>query len=163
MDVIGAMRRIQALAVLGRPLYTVANSINTSQATVRQIAAGTRTSVAKDMAAAVTELYTKWMTCPGPSEVTRCRAKANGWHGPLVWDDIDNPDEAPEKDTGAAGDGGKYAQARITAEEIQHLAKFGLSEHEIAARVGHDPRYVHDQVAGHRAPAWRQRKRALAA
>lgn len=95
-DPTGTIRRIRALAVLGHPQYAIADAIGISRATIRPLAAGQRQKVAKDVARKVADLYPKWITRAGHSSVARGIAVARGWHGPLAWDDIDNPAAEPD-------------------------------------------------------------------
>ncbi|MGW1102767.1 hypothetical protein [Streptomyces sp. NPDC002540] len=75
---------------------------------------------------------------------TRTLAAKKGWVGTAYWDedDFDNPDFVP-----AASD--KLPRIRLAAlrrAEIAHLASFGVSEKEIATRLGMDDAYVHDLI-----------------
>lgn len=43
----------------------------------------------------VFRLYERLCMTPGPSTITKARARKAGWPPPLAWDDIDDPDEQP--------------------------------------------------------------------
>lgn len=130
-NAIGTCRRIRALAVLGHPVYTVADAACVAHSTLRHIATGMRGSASKDVAAAVADVYAQWMTRPGPSDITRRRAAVSGWHGPLAWDDIDDPDEQPDTD------GGEETPLYLArAEDGLWLEQQGYTRQQIADRLG---------------------------
>lgn len=83
--------------------------------------------------------------------VNRARSLATrkSWPGPGYWDDdaFDDPDFVP-----AVSDDLNFIQlGRHRRAEIEHLASFGLSETEIAARLDMRQEYVHDIVRDLRA------------
>lgn len=131
-DATGTVRRLQALAVLGHPNYTIAEALEVAGSTLRKIAAGERARVSKATAAAVASLYAQWMTRPGPSNATRRRAHANNWHGPLAWDDIDNPDEQP--DTADSDTAPRYLALAEDGEWLERTQ--GYTREHAAARLG---------------------------
>jgi uncharacterized protein YerC len=158
VDSTGTRRRIQALAWFGYPYRTIAAELGVSTATVAHISSGRNSTVASDLAAAVAVLYTRWITRPGPSVITSRRAKAAGFHGPLAWDAIDDPNSKPETKTGNAPEANKRDQS--LADEVRHLAEGGTSAWEISTRVGRTEKYIGEVLTGKHTPGWRKRELA---
>lgn len=145
IDPTGTIRRVQALAVLGYPTYVVADSIGMAHATLKHIVAGRREKVGRPTARKVAELYSRWMTRPGPSETARRMAASRGWYGPLAWDDIDNPEAEPDTE-GIGYDGASRKRDDLRTEEIKHLASFGYSDYAIAKQIGLPEKDVHSRL-----------------
>ncbi|MFE9064860.1 hypothetical protein [Streptomyces violaceusniger] len=156
-DATGTMRRIRALVAIGWPLAHVAPRIGLYVTALGHIARGNHDTVRATTAEAVAAEYRHLSRIPGPSTRARNYAAAQGWHGPLAWDDIDDPGAQPELDPDTDHKPDQFENARHVAAEIQHLAAFNLSEDEIATRVGRSAKYVHEQLAGRRGPGWRSR------
>jgi transcriptional regulator with XRE-family HTH domain len=135
---IGSMRRLQALAVLGHPLYLVAEEAGISYATARHMCCQIRRVTSKDFAARIAAVYDKRRHQMGQSPVTRGMARAAGWWGPEAWRDIDDPQCTPEDHRDELG--------AYRRQEIAHLASFNVPEHEIADRLGMARAYVHDLI-----------------
>lgn len=149
-DPIGTIRRVRALACIGWPQYTVADAIGVRRATLSHVVLGNRQKVAKTTARAVADLYPTWMLRPGPSTTARGIARSRGWHGPLAWGaDIDNPHARPDLTGIGHDEPGRRDPLRPV--EIRHLAGFGYSAHEIAARVGLPKKDVESRLAAIRA------------
>ncbi|RAJ70222.1 hypothetical protein K378_01387 [Streptomyces sp. Amel2xB2] len=161
IDATGTRRRIQALAWFRYPYRVIAAELGVSTATIAHISSGRTSTVSNELASATSALYAQWITRPGPSVITSRRAKAAGFHGPLAWDDIDDPNTEPEADTSGTVKEAKRDQT--LADEVRHLAEGGTSEWEIARRVGRTEGYIHAQLHGKRAPGWRKREQELAA
>lgn len=100
VSALGSLRRLQALAFMGWSAQEIAARYGSHYRPLLKIRDGHRVRVAERthrmVAAAFRDLA---MTeAPGHSgRVTRGRALARGWHGPLAWDDIDNPAEQPSR------------------------------------------------------------------
>lgn len=88
---IGAMRRLQALAVMGWPLAHVGNVAGMYWTQVNDVVAGRRKRIPRDQAEAIDTVFRALSTTPGPSARTRTIAARNGWVSARAWDDIDNP------------------------------------------------------------------------
>ncbi|MBI0301043.1 hypothetical protein JBE04_43030 [Streptomyces sp. PRKS01-29] len=161
IDVTGSRRRIQALVYVGHSLRAVAEAAGTGRMRIHAIASGAQPTIQRNLAERIDAAYKRLAYKPVPVNkfTTRSRntAKAKGWHGPLAWDDIDNPDAQPELEPAAGHVPDQSETARHVAAEIQHLAAFNIPEHEIAQRVGRSQKYVHEQLAGRRGPGWRSR------
>lgn len=162
VDATGTRRRLQALAAIGWPMYTHGARIGVSPATVSRLTHQKR--VLARTAEAVDRCYQQLCAArpedhgipAGTARKMRNRAAAEGWPDPTFWEDmggIDDPD-APETEQAADAPAGRDPH---TAEEVRHLAQFGVSAHEIARRVGRSPSYVRSILTGTRAPGWRDR------
>lgn len=135
---IGSMRRLQALAVLGHPLYLVAEEAGIGYATARHMCGQRRRVTSKDFAARIAAVYDRRRHQTGPSPITRGMAKSAGWWGPEAWRDIDDPQCTPEEHRDELG--------AYRRREIQHLASYNVPEDEIADRLGMARAYVHDLI-----------------
>lgn len=93
VDATGTARRIQALVAMGWPQSLIAAELGTAQNAVSAMAL--RQKVTAERAIAVRELFGRWAMTPGPSNVSRTRARSKGWVTILGWNDIDDPDETP--------------------------------------------------------------------
>ena len=145
VSLLGARRRLQALAVLGWSLPEIAKLAGIHQHNLGEIRNGNRkhycrAGVADRIAAAYDELH---MRLPEPGRGptwTRQYAARHGWVPPLAWDDIDNPDEKP------AGTSRKtYRSAELVA-EWEHLRRAGVPIHEAARRLGRTPDAIEQAV-----------------
>ncbi|WP_275558576.1 helix-turn-helix transcriptional regulator [Streptomyces sp. 5-6(2022)] len=155
-DATGTVRRIRALVAIGWPLAQIAPHVGMHVTALGHIARGNHDTVRVATAEAVAAEYRRLSRIPGPSTRARNHAVNQGWHGPLAWDDIDNPEAQPELEADADHKPDQTETARHISSEIQHLAAFNIPEHEIAKRVGRSKSYVHEQLAGRRGPGWRQ-------
>jgi hypothetical protein len=163
---IGTIRRVRALYAIGHGQAAIAATTGLSESAISHIASAFTSSVTGATAAKIRAAYRVLCARPGTSRKARARAAEQGWLGPLAWDDIDNPEAEPETDTGTVTCLGTYAEARHRAAEIRHLAGFGLSHEEIAARVSTPekkvrPQYVREVIAGH-GPGWREQQEVAA-
>lgn len=147
VDATGTIRRGQALCVIGHPVYQIASAIPMSKnilgVYLETGVATVKVPVAEGMAAAYHDMSRR----PGNSLKIRRAAARNGWHGPLAWDGnaIDDPEAQPESDVDEVALKRDELGA-IRRAEIGHLDRFGLSEHEIARRLGMNTAYVRDIV-----------------
>lgn len=142
IDGTGTRRRIQALVAIGYTLASLAPEVGISQYALARIARGEQVAVRSVTAASVARVYRTRVKAAGPSKRARSMAVARGWHGPLAWDEdtIDDPDAAPE--TWDADGGEPLEGVRYVADEIRHLDAFGLSDEEIARKLGRSVAYV---------------------
>lgn len=146
VDATGTRRRIQALARIGWTLKTIAQRSGHSYSYFARILNGSVTAVSRDTADQVAVAYRSLVRTQGPSLGTRTIAERNGWHGPFAWDEstIDDPNAAPDISENGVMNRDELAEYR--RQEIAHLVSFGVPEHEIAARLGMSPHYVHDLI-----------------
>ncbi len=92
----GTTRRVRALYAIGHIPDTIAAAAGLDPTTINHLANGHYRSVVGTTAAAVAAAYKTLSVRAGTSTRTRRRAALEGWHGPLDWDDIDNPDARPD-------------------------------------------------------------------
>jgi hypothetical protein len=139
---VGTRRRVHALVAAGWPQQHLAARLDMTPSNFGAML--TRDNVLARRALAVRALYDQlWRADPAEHGATaigiahaRKRAAANGWAPVGAWDDdtIDDPQATPW--TGSEQALNREELAAIRREEIQHLNRCGLSEHEIAGRLG---------------------------
>lgn len=139
IDATGTRRRIRALMVLGHRLVDIQEASGVDRCTAQSHAAGRRTTIHADLARQIAGAYRNLMLTPGTSDRTRGLAAARGWHGPLAWEDIDDPACEPEIDERPA-DPGRPEQ--IDDERVRLLVRDGHSNSQIAIRLGCSKRAV---------------------
>lgn len=143
IDGLGTLRRLQALAAAGWYPAEVARRLGRQRENIRQLMrSGDTARVAMRQAAAIRHLYEELQDqVPEDhgvphhyAERARKQAASNGWAAPAYWDDdeFDNPEFTPV----VSGHLKRNDMAAIRRAEVEHLASFGLSEHEIAERLG---------------------------
>lgn len=88
----GVKRRIEALMAIGWPAQAQAEWLGwPNREYVNRLR---RTKwVRRQSHEAICRMYEALSGTPGPSRITRQRAQALGYAPPLMWDDIDDPDE----------------------------------------------------------------------
>jgi hypothetical protein len=156
VDAIGSTRRVRALVAIGHSVKTIQVESGVNHTAMSAIVEGATPTLRPEVAAAVTRAYKTLVTIPGTSARSRNRAVKLGWQGPAAWGaDIDDPAAQPEPDA-AEPKPGKVEAAAIRAADVKWLAKIGVAEDDIAARVGISVKYVRGQLGGHRAPGWRE-------
>jgi plasmid maintenance system antidote protein VapI len=96
VDATGSMRRIQALMTIGHNCQTIARHTAVSDDKITRIAAGWFTTVSPQTASAIARAFRALVAAPGTSSRARGHARRNNWHGPLAWDDIDDPNAVPD-------------------------------------------------------------------
>lgn len=138
----GSRRRLQALRVLGHRRYDLAARLDTTPDRVKHITNGTTRRVSPEEAAAIARLYRSLSTVRGPSKQTATIARSKGWHGPLAWDDIDNPKSRPL--TGGQEAPGASRRRKVQADpaRVARLTAEGLSAQQIAHEIGCHKRTV---------------------
>ncbi len=94
IDSLGTTRRIEALMAIGWTSGHIADLIGVTRSGVRRIKYSRTVQIGT--ARRVEAAYDALSGRPGPSEMTRGRARSLGYAPPLAWDDIDNPDETPQ-------------------------------------------------------------------
>lgn len=139
IDATGTRRRLQALATLGYTLPVLARRIGVSNRNLYEITVHRWGSVRKTTATGVGRVYRELSTQPARrtrwSEQARATAAAAGWHGPMAWDDIDDPACTPH-DVHAEPELKRDDLAELRRQEVFHLAGFSVPPEEIAARLG---------------------------
>lgn len=126
VDGVGTSRRLHALMALGYSTAMIGEELGTPQNAVSAMAK--REFVTAATRAAVAELFERWCMTPGPSEITRRRARMSGYAPPLAWDDIDDPNAVPD-----VGEGRKWVPFM---ERYQELRDMNLTREVIAEKLG---------------------------
>ncbi|MET7944236.1 hypothetical protein [Streptomyces sp. NPDC005302] len=149
-DATGTRRRLQALMVLGYTLPDIAAQVGTGISSLQQTVEGRWVNIRSMTATKVERVYRRLSTRPAPqsrfAEQARNQAMAEGWYGPMAWDDIDNPACVPDPDAPSA-------PRSVHADDVAELAGRGLDDHEIGRRLGVSPRTVLRARAVHDIPA----------
>lgn|GEM_PF-2524782 len=142
IDITGSRRRLQALRVLGHRRYDLAAQLGMTPDRIKHITTGNIRWAEPAEAAAIARLYRRLSTVPGPSKQTASIARNKGWHGPLAWDDIDNPKARPL--TGGRAGPGADKQRKVQADPIRvaRLTAAGMSAQQIANELGCHKRTV---------------------
>lgn len=133
VDPTGSIRRIQALVAIGWPIVWTAAQTGYHPSYLFNIIAGRVPTIPRPVAHRFTALYREYSHRPGPSEYARSIARRNGWHGPLAWDAIDDPNEKPEVEETRVLN--FHERAQLRREEIEHLAWCGHEPEEILDRL----------------------------
>ncbi|MEU7149157.1 hypothetical protein AB0B15_14145 [Streptomyces sp. NPDC045456] len=142
IDATGTHRRLRALVAAGWPQHHLAVRLGMTDTNFSAMLRGDRVVVRT--ARAVRGLYDElWRADPrqhGVDAQAYSRARSHalrlGWAPVGAWDDdtIDNPAAVP--DTGAPQQLSRNERAAVRRKEIGHLHALGVSDHEIAQRLG---------------------------
>lgn len=150
VDAIGTRRRLQALMVLGYTMADVARRVGVGVSSLQQTADGRWDAIRSTTAQKVARVYRQLSTAPAPrtlwSEKSRNEAMAQGWHGPMAWADIDDPQCVPDPDE-------PTAPGHVHAEDVAELVARGLDDQQIGQRLGVSPRTVLRARTAHNIPA----------
>ncbi|RZE73281.1 hypothetical protein [Streptomyces albidoflavus] len=144
IDAAGTIRRLRALAVLGYLIHTIAEASGMDTSMLQGHLAAQHATIPAPIARRIASTYRRLCFIPGPSQISRTRAAARGWHGPLAWDDIDDP-ACQSSDGVSEQDGAVLSRDELAARrraEVEHLGSYGASAQEIADRVGLAVKYV---------------------
>lgn len=146
VDPTGTIRRGRALYRIGHTVQDMSVEIGLHPEALGRILTRPTTAVLASTAQGMTVLYAKWRWTPGKHLGNRTRAANRGWHGPLAWDDIDDPNAQP--------DGGepykpiiKGSRDSMRRAEIAHLLSCGESVATIALRMQRDEKYISDLIS----------------
>jgi transcriptional regulator with XRE-family HTH domain len=144
----GSARRLQALLAVGWPLVHVAPYIGMNPVGVDRILH--QSFVLPATADAIASVYEQLkdqkpedhgISLMG-AQKSRRLAERRGWRDPVWWEDMGHIDD-PEFDPATADRPlDFFEQAELRAEEILHLASYGLAPEEIADRLGMSAQYV---------------------
>jgi transposase len=145
IDATGTARRIRALVAIGHTMRTVAAETGYGHNTIEKIAAGLVDTVTPSTAETIAGVYRRLRLKPGTSAHAKAFARKNNWDGPLSWDDIDDPNEKPEKSAPYEASS-KYERDPDKTREIEHLYLLGESPEQIAKRFDGNEKYIRDQV-----------------
>jgi DNA-directed RNA polymerase specialized sigma24 family protein len=141
-------RRCQALYAIGHGSHAIAAATSgLSVRTIEYVTYGTRRYVSVLNHRAIGEAYSTLSGIRGNATRAINRARREGWPDPTWWEDMGRIDD-PDFDPAAAVERemNRDELAALRRQEIAHLASFNVPEHEIAARLGMSPSYVHDLI-----------------
>ena len=145
VDATGTVRRLRALACLGHTLDSIGAEINISRWRLGRIITGQYAEIDTETAQAVTAAYRRLSTFRADNPHTIRRARNQGWHGPLAWDDIADPACEPEQSVPYEA-ATKYERDPDKTAEIEHLYLLGESPEQIAKRLDGNEKYIRDQL-----------------
>ncbi|CAM5390712.1 hypothetical protein STENM36S_06318 [Streptomyces tendae] len=145
IDPTGTIRRIQALAVIGWPIAWTAEKAGYTPSYLFNIIAGRVPTIPREVAPRFATVYRQHSNRQGPSEFARSSARRNGWHGPLAWDNIDDPACQPEEAAPYEA-APKYERDPDRKREIEHLYLLGESVQSIAKALDGNEKYISDQL-----------------
>ena len=142
VSALGARRRLQALACAGWSVGAITEHVGCSRDWLSRVRAGSPGAArcTAGFAEAVATTFSALVMTPGPSRRTAAHARREGWAPALAWDDIDH-DEAPSPWARRSKNPRLLADP-MAVEDVVHFAALGLSDPEIAVRVGLSARTV---------------------
>jgi transcriptional regulator with XRE-family HTH domain len=134
---IGSIRRIRALYSLGHSRADIAALSGLCVASISLLAEGRWKVIDNKAAVGIAKAYRQLAHQRGRNWKNKRRAAAENWHGPLAWDDIDDPNCEPETEQDARVPN-FHQRAQLRREEIEHLAAFGYKPEQIRARLNNE-------------------------
>lgn len=138
-DATGTIRRVRGLAWMGHSLVSLASRLDMTDDRLSSIARGVVAVVRISEARAIAKLYRNLFQTPGPSKRVAADARRKGWHGPLAWDDIDDPDCQPETE---AEQQRRTRPEPVDVTRVARLTAQGLTAAQIARELGCHKRTV---------------------
>lgn len=154
VDAIGSRRRLQALMVVGHSVRLLARECRIAKDRARDIALGQQPTVRADVAERIADAYMRLAFRPAPvnkfTQRTRNLAAARGWHGPLAWDDIDDPNCQPETEH-------RKSRARASTRPKVYADPARVAELTAAGRTAGQ---IADEIGCHKRSVVRARRRA---
>ncbi|WP_333758454.1 helix-turn-helix domain-containing protein [Streptomyces sp. ISBFB 2968] len=140
-DATGTVRRLRALACLGHTLDSITAETGISRWRLGRIITGKFTEIDVDTARRIARTFRRLSTFRADNPHTIRRARAEGWHGPLAWDDIDDPAAKPEA-LGRKRRGGTGTKTRADVQRVAELTAAGKTAQQIADELGCHKRTV---------------------
>lgn len=144
-DATGTVRRLRALACLGHTLDSITVETGISRWRLGRIITGKFTKIDVDTARHIAQVFRRLSTFRADNPHTIRRARAEGWHGPLAWDNIDDPACQPEEAAPYEA-APKYERDPDRKREIEHLYLLGESVQSIAKALDGNEKYISDQL-----------------
>lgn len=142
---LGSARRLRALAWLGHPWKDVGAIAGMTQDRLSAIACGNVDVIRPEEAPKIAAAFRRLSIKPGRMKQIATAARNKGWHGPLDWDDIDDPACQPEEAAPYEAVP-KYERDPDKTREIEHLYLLGESPEQIAKRFDGNEKYIRDQL-----------------
>lgn len=130
----GSARRLRALAALGHNWTVVGARTGMTPDRLGWIARGKTDIVRPEEAQKIAAAYRALSTMPGAMKQIATAARNKGWHGPLAWDDIDDPDCKPE--TGGNTSVFRRRKTSVDPARVARLTAMGRTNEQIAAELG---------------------------
>lgn len=137
---LGSMRRLRALAWLGHPWMDISTRTGLTEDRLGVIANNRIDIIRPDEAQAITAAYRAMSTTPGRMKQIATAARNKGWHGPLAWDSIDDPNCQPE--TGDGSETPRRAKVTVDPADVARLTARGKTNEQIANELGCHERTV---------------------
>jgi hypothetical protein len=139
---LGSMRRLRALAWLGHPWMDVGQYAGMTPDRLGVIANERVEVIRPDEARKISAAFRSLSTKPGRMKQIATWARNQGWHGPLAWDDIDDPACEPETDGIDELAASRKRKVYADPARVARLTAQGMSAEEIAQRIGCHKRTV---------------------
>jgi hypothetical protein len=143
VDATGTARRLQALAAIGWSYNELAARLGWPWRYIQRLAKKSRPTVERRTAQRVADVYRDLSARPGPSKLTRSVSAAKGWHTPIAWHNIDDPDEQPDVRTAEVPDDQvdeiavRYAtQGKVTYGRLRPIDREEAYRQMVAAGMG---------------------------
>ncbi|WP_411095937.1 hypothetical protein [Streptomyces sp. 020-2-3H-GM] len=167
LDGTGTRRRIQALVAAGWSFVVLAKEMGFNDRALASLARADRVTVAT--ARKVKDGYKRlnvltpeqYGVRPHAQSLARTVAAREGWVTAAAWDNIDDPNCAPDADAEAGADT-EIARAAYRREEVTRLHEYRTADHEIAQRLGMAISTVRGIITELESGQRRNRKRAAA-
>lgn len=122
------VRRLDGLAVMGWSTGMIAEKLDVDRAWFTSVVRRSKL-VSWNRHAAVAELYSNLAMRDGGNARTKEWAKRRGFLPPLAWDDVDDFYETPSVPE-------RMDAQQYRLEEVDFLRRMGLSDRDIAAKLG---------------------------
>jgi DNA-binding CsgD family transcriptional regulator len=135
-----SIRRLRALYFLGHNPTTIGAAAHLDPSTISHVANGRYETVEAATDLGIRRAYAELCTRTGTSSKAKKRAAALGWHGPLAWDNIDDPDCQPETDERTNME--RRPKTVVDLELVARRTSQGRTAEEIAAEIGCHKRSV---------------------
>lgn len=151
IDATGTRRRLQALVSMGWTLTALGPRLGFHPRQLTGLLYGDRVlaSTARRVADGYRVVQTLDPVAHGVPQrsatLSRNLAARQGWHGPLAWDDIDNPAAEPEALEPYAPPAANGRDS-MRIPEIRHLLGLGESPASIARQMGGNEKYIRDLI-----------------
>ena len=145
VDATGTRRRIQALVAMGWTLNALGPKLGFHPRRLTDFLQADRVlaSTARRIAARYRTIQTWDPAAHGVSRrsitLARNLAAREGWHGPLAWEDIDDPESQPETDVTITP---RRFKAVVDPDRVARLTLLGRTNEQIAAELGCHERTV---------------------
>lgn len=142
VDALGSMRQLRALAWLGHPWMDVGQHTGMTSDRLGVIANERVDVIRPEEARKIAAAFRSMSTKPGRMKQIATWARNQGWHGPLDWDDIDDPDCKPEAWGKSRALASRKPKVYADPARVARLTAAGKSAREIADELGCHQRTV---------------------